>query len=270
VAGAAVTSTLVDVMTEFRTATCARALVEQAPEAIAQLGFDRVLISRVDDGIWLPESMFVRRDPQWAIAIMQAGRDEPTPLESVVETDVVESASTLVIDEVQTHPRVCRPIAVVSRSENYGVVPIAIERTVIGMVHADCFFQRRDVRQEQCNALAVAAEALAAHLGRLLLLDQLRAIREAPGRLWSERPGGSAPSVGPGAPVTDPAVPDARAELTAREVDVMRLLAAGETNYRIARLLDITEGTVKTHVSNILRKLDAANRAQAVSRWLRD
>ena len=185
-------------MTEFRTATCARALVEQAPEAIAQLGFDRVLISRVDDGIWLPESMFVRRDPRWAMAIMQAGRDEPTPLEAVVETDVVNSASTLVVDDVQTHPRVCRPIAVVSRSDNYGVVPIVVERTVIGMVHADCFFQRRAVHREQCDALAVAAEALAAHLGRLLLLDQLRAIRETPGRLWSEPPGGTAPAVGPG------------------------------------------------------------------------
>ncbi len=50
---------------------------------------------------------------------------------------------------------------------------------------------------------------------------------------------------------------------------MIRLMAAGETNYRIARLLDITEGTAKTHVSNILQKLGASNRAQAVSRWLR-
>ena len=58
---------------------------------LARLGFDRVLVSRIDNGIWVPESMFVRRDPQWAAAILQAGRDQPTTLESVVETDVVDS-----------------------------------------------------------------------------------------------------------------------------------------------------------------------------------
>jgi DNA-binding NarL/FixJ family response regulator len=44
-------------------------------------------------------------------------------------------------------------------------------------------------------------------------------------------------------------------------------MASGETNYGIARRLAITEGTVKTHVSNILHKLEAVNRAQAVSLW---
>jgi DNA-binding NarL/FixJ family response regulator len=94
----------------------------------------------------------------------------------------------------------------------------------------------------------------------------LQAIRQAPGRLWS-----AAPPVAPEASTPLPAAQRdiEERELTSREIDVIRLMAAGETNYRIARLLDITEGTAKTHVSNILQKLDAANRAQAVSRWLR-
>jgi DNA-binding CsgD family transcriptional regulator len=253
-------STLCDVMTEFRTASSAQALVEQAPEAIARLGFDRVLLSRIDGGVWLPESMFVRRDPQWAAAILAAGRAEPTTIEAVVETDVAEKASTLVVDEVQTHPRVCRPIAAVSRADNYGVVPIVVEHTVIGMVHVDCYLQKRSVRRAECDLLALAVENLSAHLSRVLLLDQLRAICQAPGRLWSTPvPASASPKPRPGPPP----------QLTERELDVIRLMAAGETNYRISRLLDIAESTVKTHVSNILRKLDAANRAQAVSRWLR-
>jgi DNA-binding NarL/FixJ family response regulator len=56
--------------------------------------------------------------------------------------------------------------------------------------------------------------------------------------------------------------------LTRREVEVLRLMAAGDTNGRIARRLVISEGTVKSHVKHILRKLGAANRAEAVSRWL--
>jgi DNA-binding CsgD family transcriptional regulator len=58
------------------------------------------------------------------------------------------------------------------------------------------------------------------------------------------------------------------ASLTRREVEVLRLMAGGDTNGRIARRLVISEGTVKSHVKHILRKLGAANRAEAVSRWL--
>lgn len=53
--------------------------------------------------------------------------------------------------------------------------------------------------------------------------------------------------------------------LTAREADVMRLLARGDCNKTIARRLDIAIGTVKTHVKSIMAKLDAASRTQAVT-----
>jgi DNA-binding NarL/FixJ family response regulator len=46
-------------------------------------------------------------------------------------------------------------------------------------------------------------------------------------------------------------------------------MVRGETNGAIARELVVTEGTIKFHVKNILRKLHAANRAEATSRYLR-
>lgn len=55
-------------------------------------------------------------------------------------------------------------------------------------------------------------------------------------------------------------------ELTPREMEVLRLLAARASNRQIAEALCITEGTVKNHVSNILGKLGVSNRAQAVRR----
>jgi NarL family two-component system response regulator LiaR len=58
-------------------------------------------------------------------------------------------------------------------------------------------------------------------------------------------------------------MPDHLQELTAREGDVLRLLAQGCTNKEIALRLDIGEKTVKTHVSNILSKLNVASRTQA-------
>ena len=51
--------------------------------------------------------------------------------------------------------------------------------------------------------------------------------------------------------------------LTEREMDVIKLIARGLTNRRIAEELVITEGTVKGHVSNILSKLHLADRTQA-------
>ena len=53
--------------------------------------------------------------------------------------------------------------------------------------------------------------------------------------------------------------------LTRRELDVLRLLAEGKANKAIADELVISDGTVKFHVNSILRKLHAANRAEAVS-----
>ncbi|MBA7520811.1 HTH-type transcriptional regulator MalT [subsurface metagenome] len=55
-----------------------------------------------------------------------------------------------------------------------------------------------------------------------------------------------------------------RANLTKREVKVLKLVASGKTNKEIAKKLFISEKTVKNHLNHIYRKLGVKNRAQAV------
>ena len=85
-----------------------------------------------------------------------------------------------------------------------------------------------------------------AALGKLALSPELtrvlaEAIRERP------KPGHGVPMV----------------SLTKRERDVLRLIAKGQTNKMIARKLDISEGTVKVHVKNLLHKLGLRSRVEA-------
>ena len=70
------------------------------------------------------------------------------------------------------------------------------------------------------------------------------------------------------ASVTLPGMPPARTglleTLSKREASTLRLLIAGKTNKQIARDLEIVEITVKVHLRNVYRKIEASNRADAV------
>jgi DNA-binding NarL/FixJ family response regulator len=78
--------------------------------------------------------------------------------------------------------------------------------------------------------------------------DDPQAARRLP---WVPAPPGAA-----GSPVPP-------AALTLRELDVLRLLAAGATNREIAKRLYVSEGTARNHVSHILSRLGLRDRTQA-------
>jgi two-component system, NarL family, response regulator LiaR len=63
--------------------------------------------------------------------------------------------------------------------------------------------------------------------------------------------------------------PEGREELTERETEILKRVARGQANKQIARALFVEEGTVKGHVSSILRKLRVKSRTQAALHALR-
>ena len=71
------------------------------------------------------------------------------------------------------------------------------------------------------------------------------------------------PAVAPKAPDHPAAAPTELAQLSAREREILLLIANGDSNKGIARRLDIAETTVKIHVQHILRKLNLTSRVQA-------
>lgn len=106
---------------------------------------------------------------------------------------------------------------------------------------------------KDADAAAIADAVRAAAAGRSLLDATVRARLLAA----TQGAGGGAPGPRP----VDAAVDG----LTAREVEVLRLVARGAANREIARTLVVSEATVKTHVNHLLAKLAVRDRAQLVA-----
>jgi len=107
-------------------------------------------------------------------------------------------------------------------------------------------------------AAAMLRAAVAAAEGHAPLLAQIRALAER-ARIPLQSPAAAAPDAPPSACVPAPY------GLTARELAVLRLVAAGRTNAEIGAELYISPKTAGVHVSNILRKLGVSGRVQAAA-----
>ena len=116
---------------------------------------------------------------------------------------------------------------------------------------------------------AVFATAALAELARADWRGQLAPAAQATLQAWTAALRPCEPPAALGAlevPVTDDS---GRERLTAREVEVLARMAAGDSNKLIARQLDLSLHTVKRHVANILGKLSVQTRGQAAA-WYRE
>lgn len=280
-----------EVLARLEAAQCSvRGLVEMAPGLVGDLGFDRAIISAIDEGMWIPKLVFVANDPQWAEVINRVGQEHPQPLTPrLMETELVRRRQGLMVYDVQHSSRVHRAITEESLSRSYVAAPIMSGNRVIGILHGDRYLQGRDIDSADLELLLSFAHGLQLALSRAAVVEQLRSIGDALSGatagvntalggvhnvpLVPTTSGVSTTSVIEVAqrvraapPASGPAAHSIRKLLTPREVEVLELVALGRTNAAIAKRLVISEGTVKQHVKHILRKLKVENRAEAVSR----
>ena len=122
---------------------------------------------------------------------------------------------------------------------------------------AEAILASGGAREAAVKALGAASE-IAARLGAVPLGERIaRLARQARIALPTPAPGVAAAGAAP--------AERSQHELTAREADVLRLVAAGWTNQQIADALFITRKTASVHVSNVMGKLGAANRGEAAA-----
>ena len=258
-------------------------LITAGAEAVCRLGFDRSVVSRVESNTWLTEQVYLEDDAEWAAEILAAAQANPVSLRSgLPEDEARRRRKPILVTRVQERETVHQALKEASNARSYVCAPIMVGPRLMGFVHGDRYFHRGDVTDFDAEVIGLFAQSFGFALERAMLterLQQLRAnVRQVGAGLQAfadEGPDTVNALDHPDAGVSWQPPPvlqingatGADADLTRREIDVFRLMAQGETNQRIARRLSISEGTVKSHVKHILRKLSAANRAEAVARW---
>ncbi len=276
---------------EVRQVTSPSEMLARAPSILCQASaLTRAILSVVRGGRLVAESIEFVGDPDRARATLELLRAAPPKLEHpLIETEVMRRRRATIVVDARVHPRVDRRLTEVMQWRSYAAAPLVVGSQAIGLIHADRGADRsldvldRDVLWEFVSGLAQAYES--ATLRRTLRRerDQMRLFLEwlnARSGELSDAPislaSGRRVALAPPEPLDPEAPPEGRDDrvvfeglLTRRELDVLRLLADGSTNKAIADALVISGGTVKFHVNSILRKLHAANRAEAVSRYLR-
>jgi DNA-binding CsgD family transcriptional regulator len=264
----------------LRTVSSPQALIDRVcEEVVASCGLERVLLSRVDGNVWRPWKVNdVVRDQSWFAEWVH----REIPLDDLVlEARLLgERRAGLVLDT--SDPSV-HPLIRAGGSDSYVVAPIVPAGRVVGFIHADHGLGGRACDEVDRGVLWAFTEGFGHLYERSALLERLRlqrdrvrqtlTVADAALEQLTESEIELAMRPDDDAAVARTAMAVFRSEgdldeLTAREREILQLIAGGAGNKEIAERLVIAVGTVKTHVKHVLAKLGAANRSQAIAIYL--
>jgi DNA-binding CsgD family transcriptional regulator len=266
-----------------RLGTSAELIDRVCEEAAHSCGFSRAVLTRVEDGNWLPWMAYFPDDRHLEREFVEWMNGQRFPVEALGR-DLTRLRPVLVDDAVG-HAGTFKPMIEFSKTPAYVAAPITPAGRMVGVLYADRYPTGRPVDEQDRDVLWAFTEDFGRIYERLVLLERMRTQRgevrdafelaenfmaslaSAEMQLASEPEDHEASADGQNLETPQaPAIIDEL--LTARELEVLAMMVRGASNAGIAERLIIKPGTVKSHVKHILRKLDAVNRAEAISRYM--
>ena len=245
------------------------------PRAAGELGlgspFDRVLISEVAGDLMSPLAVWTGAGEAVAVGMLSELQRAPIRLAyPLVEAEVARRRDVVLVSATDGPGRAPDELAQILGLRAYVVGALTAQNETIGLIHTDTGLTGRGLDELDVEVVAKFAQGLSGVLERAVLrhtLELHRAELQSAEQWMSGRLSSLAEDRAP-----RPSSEAGRRmieQLTPRELDVLRLMARGHTNLEIAEALVVREGTVKYHVKNVLRKLGATSRADAVGRFVR-
>jgi DNA-binding CsgD family transcriptional regulator/GAF domain-containing protein len=255
------------------------------PEVVRSCGFARAMLSRVEGSTLMPWMAHFRHreirdsDREWMASLR-------IPLRSLtLERELLEEGRPAFVVDARADPRAAPALVESTGTSSYAAAPIVPAGRVIGILHADHYPDTRAVDDVDCHILGELARGFGRIYERAVLLERLHRERDhvretlrnaetvmdnlARAELELVRHAAERSSAGTASTLALTGESKAIDELlTPREREVIALLVTGQTNSAIAERLVISEGTVKSHVKQILRKLGAVNRSEVIARYL--
>jgi DNA-binding CsgD family transcriptional regulator len=255
-----------------------------AEEACRSCGLDRCIVARVEGGDWVLVQAHFQDDPAGAQAYAARLRRDRVSLERApLESEMIRRRTAVLLDETAAQRSIVAARDAPPPLTAHVACPVVVADRVIAFLYAGGSDHGVDALDR--DALRWFADGVADLYERAVLTGRLRAQRDHVRQMASSATAvmtelceadielhisTNDDSAIASSATTVFVAPERRLEslLTRREMEVLALMAAGASNSGVADRLVIAEGTVKSHVKHILRKLRAANRAEAVARYL--
>jgi len=285
--GQAAISGVSHVLHGFRSFCSLADLLQGAPAGLHELGLRRALFSRIERGRWVATSGSIVDDPELARDMVRVGKERPGVLtNAMVESEMVRKQVPILVRDPQSNPRVHPELKQLVQTQSYVSAPVMARGSVVGILHADENGDTGFVGFYDRDVLGMFAEGLGFAIERTMFYERLQGLRcrlnehtRAVDDLIDEFVDADLEMISPEMEEDHHDRPNhhvrdlrqvdvngtSMSSLTRRELQVLHRMALGETNLQIAAKLFVSVGTVKSHVKRILRKLDASNRAEAVS-----
>jgi DNA-binding CsgD family transcriptional regulator len=252
-------------------------------EVVESCGLARAVLTRVEAGQWLPWMAYFPEDRDLEHRFVEWMNQQHFPVEALGRD--LTRLRPVVVEDALGHAGTFKPMILFARTRSYVAAPVAPSGRLLGVLYADHGETGRVVDALDRDVLWSFTEDFGRIYERMVVIERMRSQRNQVREAFEfadsmMRALASADiELAPGSEERTPdenghnletpkAAPIVDELLTPRELEVLAMMVRGASNVVIAERLAIKQGTVKSHVKHILRKLDAVNRAEAISRYM--